>query len=198
MLTDKSSAIEAPVVPPGASRKARLEGYRREHDVVLQTKEFVASVQREPADERYQHPTPGLVGDPYNPEEVQKRQEAFAKKFGALEPVQPAVAHSIREFIGGNQKNHYHNWFEKLDPAIQRRVIARLERIKHGDKGDMRPLTGGVFELRLFFGPGYRIYFAEEGESGIVLLTAGEKSTQEENIVEAKALRKELMKTKSP
>ena len=69
----------------------------------------------------------------------------------------------------------------------QARVEARLRRLSLGFLGDHRQVGGGVFELRLDFGPGFRIYFARLGHSIILLLCGGDKSSQKRDIEQAKA-----------
>ena len=61
-----------------------------------------------------------------------------------------------------------------------------------GDPGDVRPIGEGVFELRVDHGPGYRVYFIQKAEVYVVLLAGGDKSTQEKDIRNAKALAREL------
>ena len=74
-------------------------------------------------------------------------------------------------------------WLNNLkDARIRRRIIARLRRMEQNHYGDCKHLQDGVFELRLFYGPGYRIYFGEDGETLIVLLCGGDKSTQDKDI----------------
>jgi putative addiction module killer protein len=66
------------------------------------------------------------------------------------------------------------------------RVRRRLDRLELGNPGDCEPVDDGVFELRLFFGSGYRIYFAEQDDTIIILLYAGDKSSQTKDIKIAK------------
>ena len=74
-------------------------------------------------------------------------------------------------------------WFNTLKDALtRRRILARLRRLEQGNYGDCKHLREGVFELRLFFGAGYRIYFGEDGDSFIVLLCGGNKNNQDRNI----------------
>ena len=70
-------------------------------------------------------------------------------------------------------------------------VASRLDRLAYGHPGDAKPIGGGVSELRIHLGPGYRIYFCRRGNSVIVLLCGGDKSSQIKDIKAAKRLAKE-------
>ena len=77
-------------------------------------------------------------------------------------------------------------WFAHLqDTTARARILARLKRVKQGNYGDYKPVGEGVFELRFFFGPGYRVYFGELEGSIILLLCGGEKSSQAQDIKQA-------------
>ena len=80
-------------------------------------------------------------------------------------------------------------WYRGLDPSIRRRIAATLERMESGNLGDYRPLRNapGIYERRLTFGGGIRIYFAWDGPTLIILLGAGDKSSQRQDIEAAKA-----------
>ena len=73
------------------------------------------------------------------------------------------------------------------DPKTQTRIEARIERLESGNLGDYRSVGDGVFELRLQFGPGYRIYFGEVDNTIVLLLCGGDKSSQGRDIKRAKA-----------
>jgi len=74
-------------------------------------------------------------------------------------------------------------WLDGLrDIRARARVQARIERLAHGNPGDVRPLREGVCELRIDYGPGYRVYFTKRGRELIVLLAGGGKSTQQKDI----------------
>lgn len=77
-------------------------------------------------------------------------------------------------------------WLESLDIKTQARVRHRLARVEEGNLGDCFPVGEGVMELRLFFGPGYRVYFGEAGKTLVLLLTGGDKKTQTKDIQKAK------------
>ena len=80
----------------------------------------------------------------------------------------------------------YREWLESLDWKTQDRIVLRVARLKWGQFGDFKALDGGLYELRLFFGPGYRVYFAERRGKMILLLGGGNKSTQKKDIKIAK------------
>lgn len=83
----------------------------------------------------------------------------------------------------------FNKWLAGLRDAVaRRRIVARLDRVAGGNFGDCKPLGDGLFELRLFFGSGFRIYYALRGQQVVLLLMGGDKSTQERDIEEARAL----------
>jgi putative addiction module killer protein len=84
-------------------------------------------------------------------------------------------------------------WFDSLkDLRGKSRIQARIDRIAFGHLGDMKSVGEGVLELRIFYGPGYRIYFRQYGDTLIVLLAGGDKSSQQKDIESAKKLVKEI------
>jgi putative addiction module killer protein len=83
-------------------------------------------------------------------------------------------------------------WLNNLrDKQGRRRILNRLSRVQEGNYGDVAPIGEGLSELRLFFGPGYRIFFGEEAENIVVILCGGDKSSQNRDIEDAKAYWKE-------
>jgi putative addiction module killer protein len=91
------------------------------------------------------------------------------------------------------QTSTYADWFSRLrDRAVRGRIDIRIRRLSLGNPGDVKPVGEGVSELRVDFGPGYRIYFIKRGDSYVVLLAGGEKSSQANDIAKAKALAREL------
>lgn len=90
------------------------------------------------------------------------------------------------------ETDEYQRWFEGLrDLSARSRILARLRRVSIGDLGDFRSVGDNVLELRIDCGPGYRVYFFRSAES-IVVLTGGDKSTQQRDIEWAKALARAL------
>lgn len=83
----------------------------------------------------------------------------------------------------------FSQWFHNLkDRAAKIRISARIERAKNGNFGDHKSVGDGVSEMRLTYGPGYRIYYAQKGEITYLLLNGGDKSTQENDIARAKSI----------
>jgi len=68
------------------------------------------------------------------------------------------------------------------------RIAARIDRLASGNPGDVQPVGDAVSEMRINYGPGYRVYFIQQGKVLVVLLCGGDKSTQERDIRQAKAL----------
>ncbi len=78
------------------------------------------------------------------------------------------------------------DWLNSLrDPTTRRRILKRLLRLEQGHYGDYKPVRAGVNELRFFFGAGYRVYFAEDGDTIVVLLNGGDKDSQSRDIQQA-------------
>lgn len=77
-------------------------------------------------------------------------------------------------------------WFETLDPLNQKRVEARINRVSLGNLGDYKELNNELFELRLFFGSGYRIYFSIVEDQMLLILAGGDKDSQKKDILASK------------
>jgi putative addiction module killer protein len=100
----------------------------------------------------------------------------------------------LRNYISPSGKVPFVEWINSIkDPVMRHRIRRRLDRLELGHYGEYKILGDGVNELKLAFGPGYRIYFAEEGDIIIVLLAGGDKSTQSKDIKMAKKYWQELL-----
>ncbi|MCO6390201.1 type II toxin-antitoxin system RelE/ParE family toxin [Aliihoeflea aestuarii] len=87
----------------------------------------------------------------------------------------------------------FSDWLQRLrDPQAKARILVRIRRVALGNFGDVAPVGEGISELRIHYGPGYRIYLASRGEALVILLCGGDKRTQAKDIVAAKALAKSL------
>ncbi len=80
----------------------------------------------------------------------------------------------------------YALWFKSLrDSQVKARINTRIRRLSLGNPGDVKPVGSGVSELRIDYGPGYRIYFIQRESTVIVLLAGGDKRTQQQDITKA-------------
>lgn len=84
-------------------------------------------------------------------------------------------------------KEPFKEWLAELDAVTKARIDSRLKRVEGGNLGDWGPIDGsaGVCELRFAFGPGYRIYFGRKGNTIVILLCGGDKSTQKRDAAKA-------------
>ncbi len=91
------------------------------------------------------------------------------------------------------QTEVYARWFRGLrDRQARARIDNRIRRLSLGNLGDVRPVGEGVSEIRIDYGPGYRVYFVRRGEALIVLLAGGDKGSQERDIRRALELARGL------
>lgn len=91
------------------------------------------------------------------------------------------------------QTEIYSEWFDDLrDRQARARINARIRRLSLGNPGDFKPVGEGVSEMRIDYGPGYRVYFVRRGQTIVVLLAGGDKHTQDRDIKKALALAREL------
>ncbi len=91
-------------------------------------------------------------------------------------------------YTTGAGKSPFLEWLKSLDKTTRFVIRSRLERISVGNLGDIKPIKGvsGLFELRVFYGSGYRIYCAKKEHQIIIVLAGGEKDNQERDIIKAK------------
>lgn len=90
------------------------------------------------------------------------------------------------------QTETYAKWFASLrDRKARARIDVRIRRLSLGNPGDVKPIGSGVSELRIDYGPGYRVYFLQRGPTLIILLAGGDKRTQERDIKKALELARE-------
>ena len=87
----------------------------------------------------------------------------------------------------------YARWLDDLrDIRARARVQARVERLAAGNPGDVKPVGEGVSEMRIDYGPGYRVYFTRRGNEVVILLAGGDKSSQDADIKTAQCLARNL------
>jgi putative addiction module killer protein len=91
------------------------------------------------------------------------------------------------------QTDEYADWFKSLrDRQARARINTRIRRLSLGNRGDVKPVGQGVSELRIDYGPGYRVYFVQREETIVILLAGGDKRTQDRDIKTALELAREL------
>ncbi|MDP4021548.1 type II toxin-antitoxin system RelE/ParE family toxin [Methylobacterium sp. NEAU 140] len=91
------------------------------------------------------------------------------------------------------QTQDFAAWFAGLrDRQAKARIDVRIRRLSLGNPGQMRVLSGGVAEMKIDYGPGYRIYFIQKGAEIVILLCGGDKRTQERDIERALAMAQEV------
>ncbi len=106
---------------------------------------------------------------------------------------QTIVAYKLHMEI--RQTDAYSDWFDALrDQNAKARIDVRIRRLSLGNPGDVKPVGDGVSEMRIDYGPGYRVYFKQQGAVVVILLCGGDKSTQAADIKHAKELASELEK----
>ena len=87
----------------------------------------------------------------------------------------------------------YATWFAALrDRTARARIDIRIRRLSLGNSGDIRPVGEGISELRIHYGPGYRVYLKKQGDTVVILLAGGDKSSQAKDIRLAKDLARNL------
>ncbi len=96
--------------------------------------------------------------------------------------------YELEYYVTGAGKVPFREWLHGLrDVSARAKIRIRLDRVRLGNLGDSRSVGEGVYELKVDYGPGYRVYFANEGERIILLLAGGDKSTQVKDIARAKS-----------
>jgi putative addiction module killer protein len=91
------------------------------------------------------------------------------------------------------ETERFKTWIRSLSDRVTQAIInARIRRISAGNFGDSKPVGNGVFELRIDYGPGFRVYFTRRGEEIVILLCGGDKSTQSGDIEIAKQIAQNL------
>ena len=102
----------------------------------------------------------------------------------------------IREYIDAGGRSRYAEWFNGLDPRAAAKAATALVRMEQGNFSNVKGVGAGIFECRINFGPGYRIYFGEDGNEWVILLGGGTKQRQRRDIEEARRLWQEYKKRK--
>ena len=90
-------------------------------------------------------------------------------------------------YVTEEGKAPFDDWFNKLDTTAALKVRTAQARFETGNMGDVKPVGQGVSERRITFGPGYRVYFGQDGDKLVILLCGGTKKRQSKDIEQAKA-----------
>jgi putative addiction module killer protein len=91
------------------------------------------------------------------------------------------------------KSNHFDKWLTKLkDKVAKARILVRIKKVENGNLGEYRAVGGRVSELKIDYGPGYRLYFTKKGDAIIWLLCGGDKSSQQRDIRRAQEILKDL------
>jgi putative addiction module killer protein len=88
----------------------------------------------------------------------------------------------VREYIDRAGRSPYADWFDRLNALAAAKVATALTRLAAGNFSNVKGVGSGVFEYRIDFGPGYRVYFGKEGERLVILLGGGTKKRQQQDI----------------
>src|SRR5579864_8439183 len=88
----------------------------------------------------------------------------------------------VREYLDGQGRSPYKLWFDRLNSQAAAKVATALTRLALGNVSNVKGVGSGVLELRIHFGPGYRVYFGKDGERLIILLGGGTKKRQQHDI----------------
>jgi putative addiction module killer protein len=102
----------------------------------------------------------------------------------------------VREYIDPIGRSRYGRWFDRLNPQAAARVATALARIAGGNFSNVKGVGSGLFECKVDFGPGYRIYFGKDGERLVILLGGGNKTRQQVDIATAHASWQEYKRRK--
>jgi len=94
----------------------------------------------------------------------------------------------VREYVTAEGENPFREWLDALDVSVKARVQARILRFETGNLGDHKSVGSGIWEARLPFGAGYRVYFGKERQTVILLLLGGDKGSQRKDISLAQRL----------
>ena len=102
----------------------------------------------------------------------------------------------VLEYITEDEKSPFAVWFSRLGPQAAAKIAVALIRMEQGNLSNCKSLGGGLWENKLVFGPGYRLYFGKSGEKIVILLTGGTKGSQSKDIKKAKSYWQDYKKRK--
>ncbi len=106
------------------------------------------------------------------------------------------MALTVREYLTAEDKNPFREWLGSLTTPVRARIQLRVQRFELENLGDHKNVGEGVWEARVMFGPGYRIYFGKDGGALIVLLVGGDKGSQAKDIARAQGFWRDFLEAK--
>ena len=92
----------------------------------------------------------------------------------------------VLHYVSEDGADHFDRWFRNQSSDARARIQARIDRVELGNFGDHKSVGEGVFELRIDFGPGYRVYYGRDGDKLVILLVGGTKKRQAHDIAAAR------------
>jgi putative addiction module killer protein len=93
----------------------------------------------------------------------------------------------IRYYVAANGQQLFAKWFAEVESVARAKITRAIVRLEQGNFSNVKSVGEGVFEYRIDFGPGYRVYFGQDGQTLVILLTGGTKKRQQRDIAEAHA-----------
>jgi putative addiction module killer protein len=93
---------------------------------------------------------------------------------------------TVVEFVDRDGRSTFGRWFDELDAMAAVKIGTALVRLEQGNSSNVKGVGGGIFETKIDFGPGYRIYFGKDGDRIVILLGGGTKKRQDRDILNAK------------
>jgi len=91
----------------------------------------------------------------------------------------------VREYLDRRGRSPFGMWFNQLDKTVAAKVTVGLTRVALGNFSNVKSVSGGVFEFKIDYGPGFRIYFGRDGKAVVILLGGGSKKRQSKDIQDA-------------
>ena len=102
----------------------------------------------------------------------------------------------VREYLDAEGKSPYAKWFDRLNVAAAVKVTTAVHRMEQGNFSNVKGVGAGVYEFKIDFGPGYRIYFGKDSDRLVILLAGGTKKRQDADIAAAKAIWRDYKRRK--
>ena len=104
----------------------------------------------------------------------------------------------IRYYVASDGQQPFATWFADLEAVARAKVTRAIVRLEQGNFSNVKTVGEGVFEYRIDFGPGYRVYFGQDGPALVILLTGGTKQRQQRDIAQAKELWADYKRRRKP